>query len=368
MIRLILVLILFSLLTFSCRKSNNEFIWERSYGTGVALFTKATLDSGVVACGELEGRKYLVRLDKKRNKVAEYKSSSQGLFNSVWFDTSCYIAGGSSEGKMLMARLDHNLNLVWEKTFSKSYYMDYTSVCYTGNGTFIGVGTSSADSTKAGSNGLLFVWLDTAGTITNQKEIMGASFISAKDVLVDNSGNIYIALTRNNTGNKPKASVAKFSNQLQKLWETELYNNPQFGAASLGIKLDNIGNIYISGKTELSSADGILNNSFVASLTNTGSVRWKKHLEDSNSGMSLALDNTDLIFMINTKCFIINILNPEDGSASGRIRVFSVCDSYKTDALGFSLDFNNDGNLLLAGSKGNSFYLALKPSLTQSSL
>ena len=103
------------------------------------------------------------------------------------------------------------------------------------------------------ATGLIFVWFDTAGSVTNRSEIKEYSSISANKVVTDNTGNIYLALTRKNIGAKPKATVAKYNSQLQKLWETELYNNPSFGASSLGITLDNSGNIYVSGKTELSA-------------------------------------------------------------------------------------------------------------------
>lgn len=360
MSRLIPVIFLLSPLIFSCSKNSADFTWEKSFGTGKALFTKASPDSGVVVSGVLGGKQYLIRLDKNKNKVAEYKSTNSGQYNSLWFDTSCYIAGGSSEGKMFLIRLDRDCKPVWEKSFSKNYYMDCTSVCYLGNGNILAVGSASADSSHNNANGILFVWLDTAGTVISQKEIKETSFISANNAVVDNSGNVYLALTRKNTGSKLKASVAKFNDQLQKFWETELYNNPDFGAASLGIKLDNSGNVYVSGRTELSSSTGIINDSFLASLTNTGDIRWKKHLEVINSGSSMTFDYSGRVIIINRNCCIIDLLNTEDGSESGRIRVFDVCDSNNTDAFGFDLDLNYDGNILLAGSKGGGFFLALK--------
>ena len=67
--------------------------------------------------------------------------------------------------------------------------------------------------------------------------------------------------------------------------------------------------------------------------------------------------------MLNMNCFILNIINPDDGSDAGRIKVLDVCDSNDSDALGMDLDQNFDGNMLLAGSKGGSFYMALKSSV-----
>jgi hypothetical protein len=252
---------------------------------------------------------------------------------------------------------------VWDTILTTTKYIDQASLCYLGNGNLLAVGTTNPDSISSLVTGLLFVWFDTTGSVTNRREIKESSSISANKIVTDNSGNIYLALTRRNIGAKSKATIAKYNSQLQILWEKELYNNPSFGASSLGIALDNSGNVYVSGKTELSMTDGVFNNSFLASITSTGSVRWKKYLENSNSGSSVTLDDTGLVLMLNLNCFIISRLDPADGTDSGRIRVFDACDSYKTDALGFDFDINYDGNILMAGSKGGGFYLVLKSSM-----
>jgi hypothetical protein len=55
--------------------------------------------------------------------------------------------------------------------------------------------------------------------------------------------------------------------------------------------------------------------------------------------------------------------NPEDGSDTGKIRMFEVCNSKETDAFGRDLDLNYDGNILVAGSKSGYYFLALKSKL-----
>ena len=95
-------------------------------------------------------------------------------------------------------------------------------------------------------------------------------------------------------------------------------------------------------------------------------MRWKKYLEYANSGSSLRLDKSGQPMMLNKNCLIINILNSEDGSASGIIRTYNACDPNNTDAFGLSIDMNYDDNILMAGSKGGGYYLAIKSSLAQS--
>jgi hypothetical protein len=357
--RFITVLIL-SVLISSCRKTSSDFIWERTYGNGEAYFVKPASDSGIIASGEIEGKPYFIRLDKNRNKLIDFTSDGKGLISSLWFDTTCYIAGGNSGGKMLLMRIGKEGKIIWDTTLTSSFKVDYTNLIYSGNGEFLATGTACPDSAGSESAALLFVRFDIGGLITKRVEISSPGFVSANKIVEDKSGNIFLAITRLTTGTRSKAAVAGFNNQFQKLWETELYNNPDFGASSLDIQRDASGNIFVSGNTELSQKEGVLNNSFLASLTNTGSIRWKKYFEISNSGSSLIITDKDLLVMLNRNCFILNIVNPDDGSDAGRIKVLDVCNSKDGDAFGTDIDQMYNGNILISGSRGGKFYLALK--------
>lgn len=360
----ICVLLVFS----SCKKSGDNIIWEKSFATGSALFIKAMADSGILSCGEAEGKQYLLRLDKNRNKVTEYKSSDPGLLSSAWYADNCLIAAGSTQGKMILMRLDREGNILADTTFSTTYNIDRTTICYLGDGELLAVGSANPDSSDIGATGLFFVWFDTALTVSSHKEILETAFIAVNDLVTDNEGNIFIATTKRSGSLKPKAGAVKFNNLLQKLWETELYNNPSFGAASLDISLDNSGNVYVSGKTELSVSSGTVNNSFIASLTSGGGVRWKKYLEYANTGSSMRFDDSGQPMVLNMNCFIISILNPDDGSSTGIIRTYDVCDPANTDAFGLCMDQDWDGNILMAGAKGGGYYLVIKSSLALSAV
>lgn len=362
--RFIPVLFLFILLS-SCRKTESDFIWEKSYGSGKALFIRASSDSGFMACGEAGGKPYFVRLNKNRSTNIELKPDYPGLFSSSWYDTSGYIAGGSSNGRMLLMRYSPDGIKLWEKSIDGGFNINFTNMFYTGSGNLLAIGTSSPDSSEYGAPGLLFVRFDTTGLIINEEKFTATSFFSARKAIIDNDGNIYLAVTRWNTTAEPKitkASVAKFSNEFQLLWETDLYNNPNFGAASLAVELDGSGNVYVSGNTEVAAKDGLLNNSFLVSLSGSGSVLWKKYLENFNVGTSLLFNDSEELLMMNGNCFIINILSPDDGSDAGRVKMFGQCDSKNTDAWGADLAINYEKNFLVAGTRGESFYLALKSS------
>ena len=56
-------------------------------------------------------------LIKKESQILEFRSENHGLFSSAWFDTSGYIAGGNSAGKMLLMRYSAKGTIVMGKIY-----------------------------------------------------------------------------------------------------------------------------------------------------------------------------------------------------------------------------------------------------------
>jgi len=361
--RIIPVLILIILVP-SCKKSESDFIWEKSSGKGNAYFIKTISDSGFCAGGDLNGSPYFVRYNKQRSQILELNSENRGLFSSAWFDTSGYVAGGNNAGKMLLMRYSATGKILWEKSISTGFYVDFTHLFYTGNGNLLAIATACPDSANSGISNLYFSRFDTTGNIIAEKKTSESGFISANKAVTDNAGNIFLPLTRKSSFSNPKASVAKYNDQFQKMWETELYNNPDFGAASLAINITSSSQIFVSGSTGVAGKDGILNNTFLASLNGSGTIDWKKYLENNNAGSALIFDNTNNLMILNKNCYIINF-SGIDGTDEGLIRPFSICVSENTDAFGRDFAIFYDSNILIAGSLGGSFYLALKSSQVQ---
>jgi hypothetical protein len=362
MYRLILICSLLFFL-FSCsKKEENNIFWEQSFGTGKAVSIKVTPDSDFVSCGQINNAPYFIKLDRNGKMIIDYTCDNHGLYTSVLIDGENYFLGGNTSGKMFLTRLDSAGRKVWEKSVNSTFRVYKTILFKTVGETFLGIGTANADSAVNLSAGLLFAWFDSAGTIISQRQINQGLFLSANDAAIDNSGNIYLALTRKETGSRSKAGVAKWNSNLQKIWETELYNNPDFGAASLGLELDNAGIVYVSGFTELPSGNKSVYNSFLVKLDNAGTVKWKKYLESSNSGAEVILDKDGNLMLLNRNCFLTDILSPVDGSAFNKIRPVDACDSDNTDAFGWDIKVIPGNNVIFSGSKGSSFYIAIKPS------
>jgi hypothetical protein len=354
------VLISLLLIFFSCKKEKSDFIWEKSFGMGHAYFVESSPDSGLLSCGTVNGSPFLNKLDKNKKSLLEYQSVREGLFSSAWEDTCCYIAAGSSGGKMLLSSIDKEGKMLWDTLLTANFSIDFTLLTYYNDGSLLAVGTPVPDSTDTYNSGILFVKFDTTGAITETKAVPESGIFSVNKISVDASGNIFIPVTRRYANQKTQASCMKYSPDINKIWETELFNNPDFGAESLGIVAGDDGNIYVSGDTELSIDDGLLLNSFVASITSSGSVNWKKYFEKSNTGNSLMFDENGLLLMLNSNCFIVTLLSPDDGSETDRLRMFDLCDPYDTDAFGSDFDLNYEGSLIIAGSYGGNFYLAQK--------
>jgi hypothetical protein len=359
----LLTLPILLLLFFSCKKESDNIIWQRSIGSGNAMCVLSAPDSGIIACGEISDHPFLLKLSRNKNTEISFTSTKDGLFSSAWACDSCIICAGSSGGAMLISRIDSDGIIAWEKIFSSDtgFEIGISSLIRDENN-LIAIGSSDPDFSDTGSSGLLFVRFDTAGSFINSYEIGETDFISAGDAVIDEQGNIYLALTRQSTGEKPRASVAKFNSAFQKLWEEELYNNVNFGAGSSGIAISESDSLYITGSTEVNREEGTLDNSYIVSMSKSGIVGKKKYLENSNSGSDLVINDAGEILLLNRNCFIVTIIDPEKAFDMELIRMYQECDSYNTSAYGSSICLHYDGNILAAGSKGGSFYLALKSS------
>jgi len=252
-------------------------------------------------------------------------------------------------------------NKLWDTTIAPGFRVEQTQLLRIDGGNFLAIGSASPDTTYGYRSGLLFLSFDSTGNVLREEKYLSGYFIAAYEAALDNKGNIYLALTRKEALAEPKATVAKFNSNLQMLWEQDLANNPSYGAAALAVIYDGSGKVYVAGRTELpKEGGGIINNSFIASLSDAGSLNWKKYPENSNSGTGVLINSAGEVNMLNINCFITSMLDPANGDDLGRIRMFDICDPYNTDALAsdFDLDFNND--FVLAGSLGGSFYLAVK--------
>jgi hypothetical protein len=354
---------LFVMLISSCNKEEkNYLIWDVSLGPGTAYCIKALPDTGFFACGDLNGSPCFAVFDGNRKQVFDIKSSITGLYSSAWFDTSSIVLAGSHNRKLLLEKYDLSGNKSWSKSVDTNFNIDLTSLHYTGNGNLIAIGSADADSLSSGDSGILFLIFDTTGNFITRKDIQVSGYISARNSDFDSEGNIYLALTRQSAGSRQRASIAKYSPDLNLIWESDLFNNPGFSSACLAVK--NAGaRTFFAGRTELPSGTGTIMNSFILSVDKNGALPgdWsKKYPETDNEGTSLVMDKDNNILMLNRNCMVFRRFSSSDGSEGSITRTFGVCSAKTTDAFGNVADLDAEGNILIAGSVGGKFYLSMK--------
>lgn len=351
----------------SCSKeeADNDFIWKKSFGHGEACFVVATSDSGFVACGHSGGKPFLVKFNGKREEVITVSPDFSGLFSSCIADTTGFITAGCRGADLLLMRHDINGNLLWEDTLRTGFNVESASLLPYGDNLLV-VASPDHDSLSTGDNGFMIAVFDTTGRLlTSEKVISDYGYIAVADVDTDEAGNIYIARTDKIPGTKSCASVAAYSSDFNKIWETILFNNPAFSSASLTIDYDETGNVFLGGRTEVSGPEEKVVNAFVAAVSREGAYYWpqKKYLELWNEACSVMHDEEGNLLMLNKNCFIINIINPSDGSDAGMIRPFSLCVSETTDAFASAFDIMADHNIVISGSLGGNFFVAVESAL-----
>ncbi len=353
------VILLILIVLMGCSKDDpSTFLWEKTIGTGVAYHAEVSADTLFMISGVSDDSPVFVRSVKGDNPDINYTSDLPGVYTSFSHDTDGFYLAGSSQGSMLVTGLNTDGEEMWTITVAGSSDILTSATRKYDDESFIAVGSDHPDSVEYST--FLILFYDKQGNILEQNEISPGYNLSINDIVIMPSGEIVVALTKRYLTGKSKASVAGISAEGNIIWETELYNNKDFGAASLAVDVDSDGIIYVAGRTELTVEGGLLYNSFITSLTASGSVIWKEYLESSNSGEDIAFENGSSLIMLNKNCFVIDFVSLPDGTYTDLMRVYDACDSYDTRSLGYALDITTEGNFLLAGSKSGKFYYALR--------
>lgn len=345
----------------SCNRESEDFLWEYSGGAGSAFFLAVTPDSGYISAGAIDGKPFLMKSNRSGRRVFSYASDMPGHFKTVWSDTAFFLAAGGSEGDLFLSMLDRDGNLVWEKKVEASITVSEVFL-FPGEyeGEIIALCGTGPDEPQDAISGLMKVSFDTTGSIGSVTTRNEPSFFRVSGAVNLTDGGYMLASTESAGTSKPVAAMRRVSNTLSNSGNrTELSNNPAYSAASLDICRAGAGEFLVAGRTELASGGNLFNNSFVSMVRSSGA--WKKYPENSNEGIALWYDGHGLVYLLNRNCFIVTVLSTDDGSDYRRLRIFNACDSYDTGAAAEAFVVNHDGNLMIAGTRGGRYYLALKP-------
>lgn len=347
------------MLVASCSKDDpGSFVWEKTGGDGLAIFSSITADSMFLFAGSSSNKPYIIKTGKSGSKIFSYQPDIGGRFTSAVEDTSGFFLAGASGGTLLLSRLSKDGTEIWTKSVDAAAEVLTASILKISDNTFLAVAGDHPDSVRFDS--FLMVYFDRDGEVVESHEPAPGYKVAINDATTGPAGELYLAITKVVTGTKTRASIGRFTSEGLKVWERELYNNPLFGAATLEIDCDESGNIYATGYTELAFEDELLTNSWVSSLAPGGSVLWKSYLESSNFGEEILFDQNFSLLVMNRNCGTINFLSESTGTIDGRLRVYEVCDPYDTGIKLFSMAVAHDGRYIMAGSKSEKFYYALR--------
>jgi hypothetical protein len=362
----VLILAVIALVFSSCNREDDEFLWEYTGGTGTAFFISTTPDSGFISAGTQAGKPFLMRSNRKGSKLFSYIPESIGSYKSVLYDTAFYIAAGSSDDALFITMLDAAGGMIWEKTIESEITVTEVFL-FKGNfdGEIIALCGSGPDDRADALSGLMLVRFDTAGEVSSSTLRTDPDLFRLSGAVSYNDGGFIIAMTRAVGASTPKGVALRINGSLQTIWERELSNNPSYKAASLDICEALPEGYVISGRTELIFDGTLLMNSFISLISPTGTTLWKKYPENSNEGIAVEYGGDGLVSMLNRNCFIVNTLSLIDGSDYHRQRVYNSCDSYNTGAQAEDFITNYAGNLLLAGTRSDKYYLAIKSVLKE---
>ncbi|NMC40466.1 MAG: hypothetical protein GYA43_04735, partial [Bacteroidales bacterium] len=297
-----LLLTLMLIAAAACSRTEDNILRDKTLGAGEAFCITAAGDTGIICGGTIGGKPYIAFLDKKLNKLSEYSPGINGTITSLVTSDDRIIAAGSSEGMMFIAVVDFSGNTLGDTLIQSGFTVGHTSLCPTGSGSFMALGSSADDTIRSVPYGLAFREVNNKGEVLKSFDTIPGSFIKAGNICCDNAGNYYIALSRIGTGGKIKATVASFDQMLRNIWETELYNNPEFGASSLDIAAGSSGDIFVSGFTEFSVNNGTGRNAFAAAIGQRGQIKWKRYLEFTNSAVSQFENAAGTLYVLNSAC------------------------------------------------------------------
>lgn len=361
MVRKAVYLTLLLIAVASCDREKDDFLWEHKAGAGRAYFIESLADSGFINGGTLNGKAYFMLNERSGKKIFDYSSPNNGSYRSVVNDTAFRIVAGVAGSQLLLTRFDKQGNMVWEMLMEAGGSVGNAIIIRDGDATFNVLCGPDADSINLATSIVSLIRIDTSGAELGRTTRTYSGFFSIADAIPVAGGNFAAAVTKGFPGGKTNGSVVLFNSNLQHLWERELSTNPSYAAASLSICPDESGGYIVGGKNELSFEGEVLVNSYVAAVSSSGLMLWKRYPENSNEGVAVMRNDNGLVFLLNKNCFIVNRLNGDEVLETGRIRTYLACDSYDTDAKAGAFATRYDGNLLMAGAKAGNYYLAIKP-------
>ncbi len=126
------------------------------------------------------------------------------------------------------------------------------------------------------------------GTLGWRTSLSGTLFGSddeANSIKLDNAGNIYVSGFLKNSGTSSDISIIKFDPTGAQLWNV-VYDGPQHESdKSNNMYVDGTGNVYITGKTDVDATWQVNDEAFTAKYSTAGALLWSKTYTGTTNGL-----------------------------------------------------------------------------------
>jgi hypothetical protein len=258
-----------------------------------------------------------------------------GLFNNSALGTS----------QALLYKLDVNGSVQWQKTLSggpinfEGFYsvdIDSSNNVYVAGATYQTVSTT---------NGLVAKY-NSSGTLQWQVSISGGSSAFLKGIKVNSSGDIYIGGVVGVSGSSA-AFLAKLNSSGAIVWQRTLGGGGPISSFD-DIALDNLGNIYGIGRTNINSGTAGYDY-LIAKYNSSGVIQWQRTMGGSSFatndfGYGIALDTNGNYYPIGSMYrynYVSGTYNedtvfaklPNNGSLTGTYSLASTPLTYSSTSL-----------------------------------
>ena len=153
---------------------------------------------------------------------------------------------------------------------------------------------------QSGYNSMYTVKYNSSGTVVWQKLLSSASgsIYTNPGMAIDSTGNVYRVGHSYSTGVSPNMLFVKYNSsgvlQWQKTISNDTYNSND---TAYGLVIDSSDNVYLSGKTDLSSGGGS-SALFVAKFNSSGTLQWQRIVENVSANYTgVALDTSNNLYV-----------------------------------------------------------------------
>lgn len=299
------------------------------------------------------------------------------------FDTGQGVNNITSNGTTdaFIAKLDPQGNLIWAKTFGGSQYDVITDIQIDDNGNVYAIGefwdtinfdagNNNFNLTSNGAQDIFILKLDNSGNLIWARSFGGNTYDFGKSIDLDQNGNIYTVGTFRETvdfnpgqevyeltGQNDDIFIHKMDNDGNFIWAKKMGSNGIDRANKILIKENHM---YLTGSffytVDFDTSNETYNlislggaDIFIGKFDLSGNLVWVKQMgsDTGDSGVSLALDSNDNVFVIG---YFQGTCNFDPGASNYYISAYSG----NTDI--FLTKFDNAGNYTWTKRMGGSSY------------